>query len=262
MRIKYLLFICLLQGLMSCSDNKKTQSASGGIDLEGAIKNAEGRRKADPNASGGNKCLLAYQTGYDRILSGEEVSAVTGFSKAVMKTKSATVLKNPEYHSFEFRFDNGRIQTIPGINQELAMPDVISISAIKPLSLSSFESTYRVIADEEMKLAEGALADVTEGRTGNADADAALEQAGEKNVSREQIRKTGGEVLNIIKEVSRGYRTVDGLGDAARWNTVSKELVVLQNGVQFLIASDISDDNEKNRSVAIELARIVLNKCK
>jgi len=262
MKMKYFLILCLLQVLISCADNKKTKSASGEIDLDEAIENAEGRRKTDPAASGGNKCLLGYQTGYDKILSGDEVSAVTGFSKEVMTTKSSTVLKNPEHHRFEYRFANGRIQTIPQIGQKLAMPDVISISNIKPLSLSAFESTYRVITDEEMKVAEGSLNDVTAGNTGTPDADAALAKAREKNVSNDQIKKTGGEMLDIIKDVSRGYRTIDGLGDAARWNTVSRELVVLQNGVQFMIHSNVSEDNEKNKSVAIELARIVLNKCK
>jgi hypothetical protein len=262
MKMKYLLIFCLFQGLMSCSENKKAKSASGEIDIEGAIENAEGRRKADPGASGGNKCLLGYQTGYDKILSGDEVCAITGFSKEVMETKSSTVLKNPEHHSFEYRFTNGRIQTIPQIGQKLAMPDVIGISAIKAISLAAFESTYRVITDEEMKVAEGTLNDVTDGNTGTPDADAALAKAREKNMSKDQIKKTGGEMLDIIKDVSRGYRTIEGLGDAARWNTVSRELVVLQNGVQFMIHSNVSEDNEKNKSVAIELARIVLNKCK
>jgi len=62
--------------------------------------------------------------------------------------------------------------------------------------------------------------------------------------------------------VSKGYRTVEGLGDAAVWNVVTNELYVLQNGVKFEIRTDIANDTEKNKSVAVKLAEIVLNKCK
>ena len=103
--------------------------------------------------------------------------------------------------------------------------------------------------------------DATEGKSGDAEADAAVKKAEELNVSKEQVKKTGGKILDVIEEVSKGYRVVENLGDAARWNVVSNELIVLQNGVQFIILCDVNDDNETNKSVAIKLAEIVLNKC-
>lgn len=262
MKAKYLLVISLFIGLASCSENKSTTSNAGEVDLESAIENVESRRKADPNASGGNKCLLEYQTKYNQLLNEDEVIAATGFSKDVLKTKSSTVLKNPEYHSFEYKFSNGRMRTVSIMDRKLQMPDVIVIQSIKAISLSAFESTYKSISDEEMQAAKDVLNDATEGKSGDAEADAAVKKAEELNVSKKQVKKIGGGIMDAIKEVSKGYRVVDHLGDAARWNIVSNELYVLQNGVQFVIRSEINDDNEKNKAVAIDLAKQILEKCK
>lgn len=262
MKTIYLLVVSLFLTLTSCSENKGKESNSDNINLESAIENAESRRKTDPNASGGNKCLLDYQTKYNQLLSEDEVIAATGFSKDVMKTKSSTVLKNPEYHSFEYKFNNGRMQTIPMLNRKMAMPDVIGVKSIKAISLSAFESTYRIISDEEMQVAKDALNDAADGKSGDAEADAAVKKAEKLNVSKDQVKEIGGGIMDVMKNVSKGYRVVDNLGDAARWNIVSNELYVLQNGVQVVITSNVNDDNEKNKSVAIDLAKNILNKCK
>ncbi|MFC2185762.1 hypothetical protein ACFCT7_00500 [Fulvivirgaceae bacterium LMO-SS25] len=261
MKAKYLFVLSLFIGLASCSENKGNKTGSDNIDLESAIKNAEDRRKIDPNASGDNQCLLDYQSKYDQLLSEDNVITVTGFSKDVMETESSTVLKNPEYHSFEYKFNNGRMRNVPLLGRDLQIPDVVSVKSIKAISLAEFESTYRAISDEEMEVAKDALIDAAEGKSGEAEANEAVKKAEELNLSKEQVKDIGGGIMDAIKEVSKGYRIIENLGDAARWNLVSYEIYVLQNGVQFVILCDVSDDNEKNRSVAIDLAKIILNKC-
>lgn len=261
MKTRYFLIASLFLALASCSENKGKKSGSDNIDLESAIKNAENRRKADPNASGGNQCLLDYQTKYDQLLSENDVIAATGFSKDVLKTKSSTVLKNPEYHKFEYKFNNGRMQTVPVLGHKMQMPDVVMVKSIKAISLSAFENTYRAISNEEMQAAKDVLNDATEGKSGDAEADAAVKKAEELNVSKEKVKEIGSGMMDAMKEVSKGYRVVDNLGDAARWNLVSNELYVLQNGVQFVILCEVNDDNKKNKSVSIALAKIILNKC-
>ncbi|SFH12529.1 hypothetical protein [Pedobacter insulae] len=261
MKINKLLILSLFLGLMSCSGNKNQTSEAGDINLDGAIANAESRRKADPNASGGNECLLGYQTKYNELITENDVLAATGFSKEVMETKSNTVMKKPEYHSFKYKFMNGRMSTV-GIRKGLPLPDVVEVKSIKPMSLTAFENIYRAISDEEMKVAKDGLNDVAEGNSGNAEADAALKNAEEKNVSKEQVKEIGSSMMDAFKNISKGYRVVEDLGDAARWNIFTNELQVLKNGVQFVVASDVSDDNEKNKSVAIQMAKIILSKCK
>jgi len=262
MKTKYFFVLSLAIALTSCSENNGNTSNSGEVDLESAIENAESRRKADPNAKGGNKCLLDYQSKYDALVSEAEVLAATGFSKDVMETKNNNKLKNPEYHEFVYRFKNKRTGYVKALKREMEVPDVVALRAIAPMSLQSFQQTYRAITDEEMKVATDALNDVVDGNSDDARADAAMEKTREKNISKDQIKKTGGVLTDAFKEVSEGYRNVDGLGDAAVWNVVTNELTVLQNGVKFEIRTDISNDTEKNKSVAVELAKIILNKCK
>ena len=258
--IKIIATVVITSLLFSCGENKNNSSNSNknGLDLE-AIAN---KKSNDPNAKGDNKCLLDYQAKYDQLLSEDEVIAATGFSKEVMKTKYSTALKNPEYHSFEYKFNNGRMRTIPMMDRKMQMPDVVKISSIKAISLSAFENNYKAISDEEMQVAKDVLNDVAEGKSRDAEAEAALKKAEEHNVSKEQVKEIGGGMMDAMKEVFKGYRVVENLGDAARWNIVSNELYVLQNGVQFVILCEVNDDNEKNKSVAIDLAKIILNKCK
>ncbi len=259
--MKNILLFSLVLILFSCSDKENSSSNLGEIDLEGAIENAESRRKSDPNASGGNKCLLTYQTKYDQLISENDVISATGFSKDVMESKYNKTLKNPEYHEFVYRFKNKRIGKVRGFDKEMELPDMVVVRFIKSMSLTDFERSYQSVTDEQMQAANEALSEISEGNSGNADADKAMQQAESQNISKEEIKKTGGILTDAFKEVSKGYRVIEGLGDAARWNLVTNELFVLQNGVKFEIRTDLSNDPEKNKSVAIDLAKIILDKC-
>ena len=262
MKINFLLLLSFSLLIFSCSGKSGSKSNSDDINLEDAIQNAENRRKTDPNASGGNKCLLEYQNKYDQLISEAEVLSATGFAKQTLEAEYKKTLDNPEYHSFKFTFANGRLKKFPFLKQKIAAPDNIAIQSIKAISLAAFENSNKVISDEETEATKVVLKDVTEGNSGDAKADATAKKAQELNVSTEEINKTGGDMLDTFKNISKGYSVVNDLGEAARWNTVTSELSVLENGVQFVIWCDVNDDTEKNKSVAIVLAKIILNKCK
>ncbi len=246
---------CLV--LFSCNQTEQTNQHNPEIQLDAVINS----QSKDPNAKGDNKCLLAYQEKYDALLSETDVLNATGFSKEVLKTKYNTLLKNKEYHEFVYAFKNDRMSSVPGFNTEMSVSDLINLRAIQPMSMQSFQQKYQAVTDEQMRLANEAIDEITEGNVKNEDADKALKQAQEQGVDKEQIRKTGGMLTNAFKEVSKGYRTVEGVGDAASWNVFTNELHVLQKGVKFEVRVDISNDKERNKSVAIELANIILKKC-
>jgi hypothetical protein len=262
MKIKYLLLFSSFLGLMACSESKGTKSNSAEINLDAAIEHAESRRETDPNASGGNKCLLDYQTKYDQLLGEQDILAATGFSKDVMEIKYNKAMKNPEYHDIRYKFKNKRIGTLRGLDMKMEIPDDVKISGIKAMSFQHFEESYRAVSEEEMQVAKDVLNDVADGKSGDAEAEAALKKAEAHNVSKKQVKKVGSIMMDAMKEVSKGYRVVENLGDAARWNIVTNELVVLQNGVQFVIFSEVNNDKEKNKSVAIDVAKNILNKCR
>jgi len=62
--------------------------------------------------------------------------------------------------------------------------------------------------------------------------------------------------------VSKSYTDVEGLGDAAAWNSYANTLNVLQNGVQFELYVLVSNDGEENKKTAIAVAEKVLEVCK
>ena len=132
---------------------------------------------------------------------------------------------------------NGRLKKFPFLEQKIAAPDNITIQSIKAISLAAFENSNKVISDEETEATKVVLKDVTEGNSGDAKADAAAKKAQELNVSTEEINKTGGDMLDTFKNISKAYSVVDDLGEAARWNTVTSELSVLQNGVPLSYTS-------------------------
>lgn len=241
----------------SCGDKNNTKQNRNEINIDEVLNSAS----KDPNAKGENKCLLDYQRNYDALISAEDVLKVTGFSKAVMKTKYNKVLSDPGTHEFLYQFDNKRKQYIKQLGRELEKDDVIAIRNIKPMSLTNFEQSYRALTDAEEQKAKEAMKDITEGNSGDPNADKAMKQA-QQNMSKEDVNKVGGAIIDELKNVSQAYVKVDGLGDAAVWNTQTQELVVLQKGVQFEIMANINDNTETNKAAAVQLAKIVLDKCK
>lgn len=246
--------------LISCKSGDDKSETPGAVNIENAIAEAEARRGADPAASGGNTCLLAYQEKYDQLIGEQEVLDVTGFRADVMETKYNKVMK-PEYHSFDMKFKNKRKGKVRGLDIVMELPDVVSVGAIKSMSLNQFKDSYRVVSDEEMQAARDALNDMADGKSSDPEAAAALDAAEKQNVSKETVKKVGGGVLDVIKEVGKANTVVEGVGDAAVWNTVSNELYVLQNGVKFQVRAEVSEDTGKNKAIAMEIARRILKKC-
>ncbi|GAA4432194.1 hypothetical protein GCM10023091_03870 [Ravibacter arvi] len=252
-----LVAIIALWGVLSCTGGGKSKGGSGEN-----IDHAVSSKSKNNDEKEGNSCLLAYQHKYDQLLSESEVLSVTGFSGEVLETEYSNVLKNPETHEFLYKFKNGRMGKIRGIRQEIELPDVVVVGSIQPMSLNTFNQSYRVITDAEKAAAKEALSEAAAGSSGNADAEKALKRAKEQNISKEQIRKTGNALTDAFQEISRGYRTVEDLGDAATWNVETGQLIVLKNGVKFEVRADVSNDMQKNKRVATELAGRILDRCK
>lgn len=231
--------------LAGCSESNNKTKPDHDINIDDAIKQAEARRAADPSASGGNTCLLAYQQKYDALLPEEWVIRETGFDKQNMTTKYTKVMK-PEHHSFTYKFTNKRRGKLRGLDREMELPDIVSVHSIKAMSPDQFTKSYRPVSDQEMQAAKDAAKDLTAGKT---------------DEQKETIRKGSNTLLNTFKDISQGYEAVEGLGDNAAWNKVTYDLAVLQNGVKFEIKVDVSNDVEKNKAVAIQLAKALLTKC-
>lgn len=243
--------------MVSCnnSNNSKAENING---VENAIDNIT----KDSDAKGGNQCLLDYQTKYDQLLSEDDVLNITGFDKDKLTKEYIKPLDDPKYHIYYMGFDNGRKQKSPISGTLLDQEDIVKVQYIEEMSLNSFQYNYKVPTDEETQETQEVLADVVDDKIENEDAQKLVKKAEEQNISKEKIKKTGSSLISAFSEINKANVKVENLGDAAVWNTKNMELYILQNGVKFGVTANVSDDVERNKEVAISLAKIILDKCK
>lgn len=241
-----------------CGNN---QGNTGGIDLSGTISEAKLRRGSDRGESGGNKCLLGYQEKYDQLLTEGMVLQATGFAKSRLIVKYNKVL-GPENHEIVYRFKNNRMSKISGLNHETVVPDIIALRSIKPLSPEEFEKRYKALTAEQEQAARESINDVAEGRSGDRDADAKMKQLKKAGHDEKSVTGASNQMVDAFKKVGAAWVEIPELGDAARFNTETFELVVLSKGVQFAIRAEVSNDLNSNKDIALALARQVLDRCK
>jgi len=243
---RFLLIISFIN-LISCGDSKETnQSAT----------------NSEKTASETNECLLAYQSKYDELLSVEEILATANMTKDNLKVEYKKSSRHLDMHEYKLLFKNQRKGYVKVLNSVAVVPDVIKISGIKAMKLGLFEQTHRAATEEEKKYAQQAMEDVIDGKVQNKEAEKAVQTAEKHNVSKEQLKKTGSAVTNVINEVNDSYVEIPDLGGKAVWNTYVNELSVWDKGVAFSVHVEISNDEAHNKAVATQIAQKILNKCK
>ncbi|HWK59227.1 MAG TPA: hypothetical protein VNQ80_17925 [Parapedobacter sp.] len=244
----------------ACGEGNNTNNGGkiGGIDVDDAIAAAEKRREADPDAAGGNECLLVFQEKYDELLTKDLVLALTGFDESKMDVKYTKIMK-PEHHSVNYTFDNQRIRERGGYT--MPFKDNVQLGSIKAMSLKQFNDSYRAVTAEEDAVVDDVLEDLHDGKVTDPDAQEALGNLKKQGVDKETAKQATGTLRGAFKKIAEGYRRVEGLGDAAVWNVETRELVVLENGVKFDLQVDTKDTDDDNKAMAIELARRLLDAC-
>lgn len=259
MKTKQLLIVWIGILLFSCSDNAKTaNNTQENLDVNSVVGNS---KNLDPEAKGGNKCLLGYGSKLDELLTLDEVVSLTGFSKDIAEVDVEQTSKNPLFNYARYKFSNKRTEKIGSYNILTEVSDFVSVRNLDEMSMKQFDFEYKAITQEELDDLNQVTDDLIDGKIENSDVEDAVKQAENAGVNKENMKKTSGAITGLFKEVSEGYRNVEGLGDAARWNVVTNELVVISNGVKFDVQVEISKDTEKNKELAIKFAQLILKKC-
>lgn len=256
-------FILLVTVGISCrSDKGKTTNNGIDVDLDDAISKAEGRRAADPDAKGGNTCLLSYLEKYDQLLTEDMALSTTGFDKTKLELKYTKALKNPEYHSVSYRFKNKRKAFVEQIGMIMEVPDFVVLNSIKAMSLNHFRDTYRAVTQQETAIANKQIDDVVEGKSTEKDANDQMKELEKMGVDKKTTKSVTDVMKGTFANVAKSYVAVDDLGDAATWNTFANTLNVIANGVHFELHVEISSENSENKKVATEIANKILAVCK
>ncbi len=261
---KHLFIFCLAATItlsFSCNNAiKKADETGVDVDLEDAIAQAESRRSADPDAEGGNKCLLEFAENYDQLLTEAMAIELTGFSKENMEVKHSNSSKNTAYNYISYRFTNKRIGKI--MDYEGQVRDQISIASIKPMSLNQFKSAYRIISKEEQADADKVLDDVSSGNSDSEEANKKIEDLEKQGVDKKTTKGITDIMKDSFKNINKSYVTINDFADSASWNSLTKELHVIKDGVHFQIMSDVSNDDAVNKKLALATAQKILEKCK
>lgn len=239
MKTPFLIFVTLFILLQSCKQNTKIINITGADETESK-----------------STCLLDYQTKLDNLLSTDLVLNATNFSSDVLEVEYINTLKNPEHHTLTYAFNNGRKQEFERFGLQ-TVNDLVELKYIKPITKKLFESSYRALTDEQIELMNKKLNDAVDGKSEHKDVQDAVDKL---NTDKETVKQTAKDLTSTFTKVSQGYRNVDNLGDAARWNIVSNELVVLKNNAQFQLKVDVGDAN-KNKTIALNIAKQIINTC-
>ncbi len=258
-----LIFLSCAMTLASCSKAQQTKENEE-VNLDDVISEVNKRRGADPDASGGNKCLLSYAGKMDELLTLELAGKLIGFSPEKAKTQYSKVMKNTDYHSLSYSWKNGRIGEISilgGKPLKTEMPDVVVLENLKAISMTQFRKSYRPPTDEEINQMKQVTKDVREGKVQNEEARQAQNKLDKMGVDKKTVGAASEKMEGLFTKAAKAYSDVTGIGDAASWNSFESKLYVLSNGVQFCVRVDIGDE-AKEKEKALIIAREILNKCK
>jgi hypothetical protein len=236
---------------------------SSNSDHDGSSEVLKEETNVDPDAKGGNTCLLSYQEKLGELLTGEMASSVTGLSVEKMETKLNNILKNPEYHSIEYKWKTDRTEERIVGNMTMNWPVVyfVKLQDINDRSLKEFKASYKKATKEQVEQAKKAIDEGFDRKSGNEKVNKQIDKLDELGVDKKTQKSTSSSIGSVIGEIAQAYSDVEGVGDAASWNSVEKRLYVLEKGVQFSISIRMSDDDEVNKAQAIQLAKEIIAKC-
>lgn len=245
--MKTITIITLLTGVlgfMACGQNNSSSDA------------------IDPEAKGGNTCLLAYADNYGELLTKDMAAEVAGFpvDRAIVARRNAG-LETKEYDHVQYEWDNGREKLIKQINRKTNVRDYIQLTGIRAMSLSEFQMSYRAVSDKDIERMENALDD--EGKS-DVESEAfrkAQKKLDDLGISREQQKDMMKGFVSSAKKITEGYSPVEQLGDAAVWNSKDNRLYILADGAKFEIVAEVSENEAANKAAAIGAAKRILERC-
>lgn len=240
--MKYLLLFLPL--LFAC-EKKNNANVENLVDAASQLSEADGY-----------SCLLDYQGKLDQLLTQDMVLAATGFS-AELATKTYKENAKHKYEYLNYKFKNKRLGEIEGVKGTFELSDIITLRSLHPMTKEEFTRNYKEITAEENKAMKEHLSREVET---NEDVDQIRKNA--NNLSKQEVKETGGKLLDSFTEISTAYSRVGGVADMASWNSITQVLYVLYKDTHFELYVNASNENETNKKIAVNLAKMILQSCK
>lgn len=210
------------------------------------------------------KCLIKYREKLDEIITDSQVFEATGKSNTDLDKEYNKVLKNPDYHSltYSWKTETGRKQKVGGM--EFAAYDHLTIAPPEKMELGAFKRGFYPKSEEALKRMEESInkeyEKALEGKSKSNEANKQGKKLSEMGVDKNTAKSTGNAFVKMAIEIAKNTTIVEGLGDAATWNTKNKKLNVNVGGVSFAVIVDFGS-NDKSLKIAKTLAQNIIDNC-
>lgn len=238
-------------------------ACGGGSEQTKIADAAESSKVVDPEAKGGNTCLLAYSDKLDQLLTLQQAADFTQLPTGSAKADYSRIMKNPAYHSIKYSWESDRKRNMKelGVNVDVPVKNMVELHGIKESSLKNFQFSHRKPTEEQLKQRDEQLDKAFSGKSENKSVNEKLEKLDKMGVDQKTQKAAVSSMSGTFTKVALAYEDVPGLADAAAWNGVSRCLYALDNGVELSLTVDLSDDDKVNKEKAIELMKQLLNNC-
>lgn len=249
-----LFFIAL--SMLSCG------GASGDEGQQAMAYNKKANSTA-PDAKGENTCLLGFADKLDKLLTMELAAKAAQLPASEAKVKYFTAMKNTANHNIKYIWKSDRTRNMEdfGMTGKAPANNNIELHGIGEKSLAEFKRTRKPPTEEQLKQMDKAIDNAFDKKSGNQKIDEKVDQLDEMKVDKSTQKSVAGQMGGVFAKIGAAYRDIEGLGDAASWNTVENRLYVLDKGVEISLTVELSSDESANKEKAIALVKELLTKC-
>lgn len=236
MKIVNLTFLCFFLFAFTCKEENKEELEN---QLETALESSGGKTAEEWNGK------------LDQLFTLEMAAQATGYSAESATSDYNKVLKNPETHSMQYKWNNGRIEIsdkiknpITGKPMEIPTDDYIEVTWVRTTTLEEFKHNYHTPTQEELTNASKAM--------------------NEKMEEMQNSGKATAEQANMAKEMATAlgeglsYDEIPNLGTYSVWNNKDRNLKVFVKGLEFQVFANLGSEI-KNKQACITAAQLIIN---
>ncbi len=235
--MRKVLLLALLSLLIGgCRQPKKQDPADTDTSINEAIDNLPG------------EVMDKYNGKLNELLTLEIAAKTMGYEAAEAEIDYNKVLKNPKTHSIAFLWNKGREREIKmpaGGNITVPEKDIIQLSGLEKTSLEDFNRNYRTPTAEELKRADQAVKARMK------------DMVAEGKINSKQAGMMDGMATGLGRNLS--YEEIKGVGEHAKWNEKTKELLVYYRGLKFNILIETAEDEQTRKQKSINVAKTIIS---
>ena len=235
MKIVQLILLSIFLFAFSCKEENKNEIEN---QLETAIESSGGKTADEWNGK------------LDQLFTLEMAAQVAHYNASEAVKDYNQVLKNPQTHSIQYKWDKGRVEVsdkiknpITGKPMEIPTNDYVEVSWVRTTTLEEFKHNYHTPTEEELANADKAI-------------DSKLQEMQNEG-------KANSQQTNMAKEMASAfanglsYDEIPNIGDYSVWNNKDKKLCVFYKGLQFQVYANLGNAN-KNKEACIAAAKLII----